>query len=257
MKKILLTGASRGLGKALIEFIAQQNCIVYGTVRSLAGYKDTANIKYIELDLQSTASIDKAVAEIFQKTDSLDAIIHNAGLAYKDAADALSDEERRHTFDVNFFGPVYLTEKILPYMRKAQKGKLIFISSVVSIDHWPFLGVYSASKAALENVAFEWAVLLKKWNIDVSVIRPNPLKTDMQILSAANPAANAYDTTFCTELLWEEIEDVCTLVFKILNDPAPLFEYQTGPFSQAAVDAVLKEGAYQKLLEKYRKIYLK
>ncbi len=255
MKKILLTGASRGLGKALKDFLTKHDCVVIGTVRDLAGYRDSEKIKYVQLDLQDNASIDKAAAEILQKTGSLDAVIHNAGLAYQDATDVLSDAERRHLFDVNFFGPVYLTEKLLPSMRKAQKGKLIFISSVVSFDHWPFMGVYSASKAALEAVAFEWAVLLKKWNIDVSVIRPNPLKTDMQILQSENSAASVYDCTFNNELLWESIEDTCALVLKILNDPAPQFDYQTGQFSQETIDAILKKGAYQKLLKKYQRLY--
>src|SRR5258706_15067232 len=108
MKKVLITGVSRGLGQILAQFLSEQECIVYGTVRNLADFKDTHNIKYVYLDLLERESIDKAIVQIFQMTDVLDAIIHNAGIAYLDPADVMSDDERRHLFDVNFFGPLYL-----------------------------------------------------------------------------------------------------------------------------------------------------
>lgn len=253
MKKILITGVSRGLGKILADFLSQNECLIYGTVRDLQSFKDKNNIKYIYLDLQNKESIDQAITQIFQIAGTLDGIIHNAGIAYLDPADVMTDDERRHLFDVNFFGPLYLTEKALPYLRAAKKGKLIFMSSIASIDHWPSLGVYSASKASLECVAFEWAVLLKKWNIDVSVIRANPLPTGMQILKSTNTASSPYESSFCNELLWEKTEDVCDLILKILNSKSPNFAYATGDLSKQTIDSLVKEDAYQELLEKYRK----
>ena len=252
MKKILITGVSRGLGKILAEYFSKQGHTVYGTVRNLKGCSDSHNIKYICLDLENNDSINKAVEQVFKMTDTLDAVIHNAGIAYLDPADVMTDYERRHLFNVNFFGPINLTEKILPYLRMFGKGKLVFISSIASVDHWPSLGVYSASKAAFECVAFEWAVLLKKWNIDVSIIRANPLPTDMQILKSVNTTASPYGSAFCNELIWEKTEDVCVLILKILNSSSPKFEYTTGKSSQETIDSILIKDAYQKLLENYR-----
>lgn len=253
MKKVLITGVSRGLGKILAEFLSQKGCIVYGTVRDLKNARDTPNIRYFYLDLQKEKSISKAADHIYKIAGDLDAIIHNAGIAYLDPADVMSDKESRHVFDVNFFGPLSLTRAILPKLRKAKKGKLIFISSVVSIDHWPSLGIYSASKAALECVAFEWAVLLKQWNIDVSIIRANPLPTDMQILKSANSDLSPYHKAFCNELIWEKTEAVCDLVLEIINSTSPEFEYTTGEYSKKSIDAILKRNAYKKLLEHYQK----
>jgi hypothetical protein len=253
MKKILITGISRGLGKILAEFFEQQGCMVYGTVRNLKKFHNTERVRYFYLDLQKKQSINKAMDLIYEDAGTIDAVIHNAGIAYLDPADVMSDRERRHVFDVNFFGPLCLTEAILPHLRTAKQGKLIFISSVVSVDHWPSLGVYSASKAALECVAFEWAVLLKQWNIDVSIIRANPLPTDMQIMRSMNANASPYDKSFCNELLWEKTQDVCDLVLEIINCSSPKFEYVTGEFSKKSIDAVLKKDAYQKLIDKYRK----
>lgn len=253
MKQILITGISRGLGKILAEFLSQRGYIVYGTVRDLKNFKDTTNIRYFNLDLQNNKSIDIAVDQIYQVAGSIDAVIHNAGIAYLDPADVMTNSESHHVFDVNFFGPLYLTNKILPKFRMANKGKLIFISSIVSIDHWPSLGVYSASKSALECVAFEWAVLLKQWNIGVSIIRANPLPTDMQILKSENTHLSPYKQSFCNDLLWEKTEDVCDLVIKIINASSPDFEYTTGEHSKKAIDAILKKDAYKKLISKYQK----
>ncbi len=137
-------------------------------------------------------------------------------------------------------------------MRKANNGHLIFISSIVSIDHWPFLGVYSASKAAIESVAFEWAVLLKKWNIHVSVIRPNPLQTDMQILRSKNINPSPYSDLPTRDLKWESIDDVCKIISKIVKEPSTQFAFQTGPHSQKTAEYFLNESAYDISLAQYQ-----
>lgn len=251
MKKVLITGVSRGLGKILAEYLIDQDFIVYGTVRDKSQFEDSDNLKYISLDLQKQASIDRALEYLFSITDNLDAVIHNAGIAYLNPADELEDEERRKIFEVNFFGPIYLTEKILPYFRKSNNGKIIFISSIASVDPWPSLGVYSASKAALEKVAFEWAVLLQKWNISVSVIRANPLPTNMKILKSKNTETSIYGSVFCNELCWEKTDNVCSIISKILSSSSPDFQYTTGKFSEQTVDALLNKDAYQQLIKKY------
>lgn len=253
MKKILITGISRGLGKILADYLIQHNCKVYGTVRQLEKFQSTEKIQYFHLDLQDNGSIDKAVHKITKNAPFLDAIIHNSGIAYLAPADAMNDQERRQTFDVNFFGPIHLTDRLLPLLKKASNGKIIFISSIVSLDHWPSLGVYSASKAALECVAFEWAVLLKKWNIDVSVIRPNPLPTDMNILKPADSRLNLHGEAFCNDLEWESPEEICKHIIHILNSSSHKFAYASGSKSEKTANSILKREIYEKLIQKYRK----
>lgn len=252
MKKILITGAARGLGRCLGEFLSQKGYFVYGTTRNLAATKDTDKFKFLYLDLRDTQSIDHLHARLVTLNESIDVLIHNAGIAYLDPADVLDDEESRHIFDVNFFGPLTLTKKILPMMRNANKGNLIFISSIVSINTWPYLGVYSASKAAIESIAFEWAILLKKWNIHVSVIRPNPLPTDMQILRSRNTNDNPYPALGKRVLNWEDIDSVCSIISLVLNSSSPEFAYETGSFSEETVQRFLRKSEYQKALKKYQ-----
>lgn len=249
-KKVLITGVSRGLGKVLAEYLQKEGWFVYGTARDLAKVKDTEFLKHIELDLQKKKSIQDASDHLFSLTDTLDAVIHNSGVAYLTPAEEMKETEIHHTFDVNFFGPMLLTELLLPRFRKAKKGKIIYVSSIASVDPWPSLSVYSASKAAFERVAFEWAVLLKKWNITTSIIRPNPLPTDMQILKSEGDAT-IFQNAFLNELEWEKVEDVCNLINEILNSKSPKFEYTTGPLSKETVDSLLVKNGYQKLIEKY------
>ncbi len=203
MRNILITGAARGLGRHLGEFLSKKNYSVYGTTRNPKASKNSDLFRLIYLDLKESDSINLLHDHLKKMNVSIDVLIHNSGVAYLDPADVLDEEECRHTFEVNFFGPICLTTKLLPMMKRNSRGNIIFISSIVSIDHWPYLGVYSASKAAIESVAFEWAVLLKRWNIHVSVIRPNPLPTNMQILRSKNAGKSPYPELNKRELIWE------------------------------------------------------
>jgi NAD(P)-dependent dehydrogenase (short-subunit alcohol dehydrogenase family) len=207
------------------------------------------------LDLTNNTSIDNLVNYFNESGEVIDAVIHNSGVAYLDPADVLEEDEYRYVFDVNFFGPLCLTKKLLPLLKKQSRTNLIFISSIVSIDHWPYLGVYSASKAAMENVAFEWAVLLKKWNIHVSTIQPNPLPTDMKILRSKNAINSPYPELKDRNLIWESIDHVCEIVLEILKDASPRFQYQTGFDSKKTMQKFFKKDAYQKALDKYQKNY--
>ncbi len=255
MKKVLITGATRGLGKSLSNFLLEKGFYIYGTTRNLKLTQKRKQFELSYLDLSKPLSIDSYVDSLCQSSVLIDALIHNAGIAYLDPTDILGEDEVRYMFDVNFFGPVYLTKKLLPLLKKNGAGKLIFISSIVSIDPWPHLGAYSASKAALEAVAFEWAVLLKRWNISVSVIQPNPLPTDMSILRSKNAVNSPYRELTDRDLKWESIDDVCEVIFKILTHHAPQFMYQTGPHSKETADIFLKKNAKQKSLVKHQNAY--
>jgi NAD(P)-dependent dehydrogenase (short-subunit alcohol dehydrogenase family) len=255
MKNVLITGVARGLGKSLSEFLIGKGFCVLGTARHLDKVLPSNGLKIYQLDLTNRDSIDQVVNALEKSGEPIDAIIHNAGVAYLDPADVLDEDECRSLFEVNFFGPLRLTKKLLPLLKKQKRTNLIFMSSIVSIDHWPYLGVYAASKAALETVAFEWAVLLKKWNIHVSVIQPNPLPTDMQIMRSKNAPNSPYPELKNRKLEWESVENVCGLVLKILNADTPQFQYQTGPFSEATARQFLQDDIYQKMVEKYQSTY--
>ena len=253
MKTILITGVNRGLGRSLKSFFLKNGFSVIGTTRNVRSVFHHKNLKVFYLDLTSHKSIDDLIDFFLATKTLIDVVIHNAGVAYLAPADILEEQECRNIFDVNFFGPIYLTKKLLTLLKKKSHSNLIFISSIVSVDHWPYLGVYAASKSALETVAFEWAVLLKKWNIYVSIIQPNPLPTNMQILQSKNFKCSPYPRLKNRKLMWEKKSDVCKLILKILNKKTPKFQYQTGQYSTATVQRFLKKNIYQKTLIRYQK----
>lgn len=257
MKTVLITGAARGLGKHLSELLVSKGYFVYGTSRNLKTLKNVENTEFFYLDLTDQKSIDELANHFLETGITIDAIVHNSGVAYLDPIEVLDEEEYRHIFEVNFFGVVKLTKKLLPILKKSAKSNLVFISSIVSIDCWPYLGAYSASKRALESVAFEWATLLKKWNIYVSVVQPNPLPTDMQILRSKNAGKSLYPELESRKLDWESISDTTNLVHKILENPNSQFFYQTGEKSKKVVNHFIRQEAYQKSLETYQKQFLK
>jgi NAD(P)-dependent dehydrogenase (short-subunit alcohol dehydrogenase family) len=253
MKNIIITGSSRGLGASLRDFLLDKSYCIYGTSRSVLNLRESENLKFIPLDFTEKKSVDSFVEYFFKNNITIDGLIHNAGIAYLDPADVLEEEEIHHIFDVNFFGPIALTRKLLPLMKKSISCRLIFISSIVSIDPWPYLGVYSASKAALESVAFEWAVMLSKWNIKVSVVQPNPLPTNMQILRSKNAPTSPYPELIQSNLQWEKIEYICEIIVQILEDSSPRFLYQTGPHSTRTMQKFIKKLAYEKAIKLYIK----
>lgn len=252
MKKILITGVARGLGKHLANFFVEKGCQVFGTSRSFPTDAQSKNVEILPLDLTFPKSIDQLARQIQHKTSYLDVIVHNAGVAYLDPADVIEEEEARYIFDVNFFGPIHLTKKLLPLLKAAPQSNLIFISSIVSIDHWPYLGVYSASKAAIESVAFEWGVLLKHWNIYTSVVRSNPIPTDMQILRSKNTQNSTYPPLGKRKLDWESIDGVCATIFEIINSSSPSFAYETGEYSKKTADHFINKTAYEEALRNYQ-----
>lgn len=256
MKKILITGAIRGLGKHLTDFLLSKGYFVYGTTRTPHKAEEKKNFKPLYLDFCDKTSVSHLI-DYFKKLEGpLDAIIHNAGIAYLDPIEIMEEEEYRHIFEVNFFGPVALTTQLLPYLKKSTKPSLIFISSIVSVDCWPYLGAYAASKRAIESVAFEWAALLKPWNINVSVIQPNPLPTDMAIMRSKNAHKSHYPELKNRFLEWESIEETVKLVYEILEDVSPEFQYQTGKYSKQTASKFFKENAHQNSLEDYQKQFI-
>ena len=177
-KVVFITGASRGLGKALAEKFLEENYIVCSGVRDLS--KAPKGTHPIALDLTREKTLSQAVNDIISSYGKIDLLINNAGIAYVGPVDSMTMEEARDLFEVNFFGPFRLTQLILPYMRKQKSGKILFVSSTKAVESGAYIGMYSASKAALEAIAFDWAVTLSKWNISVSVAQPGPIDTGIE-----------------------------------------------------------------------------
>lgn len=255
MKKVvLITGASRGLGNLLANHLAKHGYQVYGGVRSTYEKKKDLFIPLI-LDLSNENDMSACVDTIMREEGRIDIVIHNAGLLYAGAPDTFTMEETRYLFEVNVFGPIRLTQLILPYMRIQKHGRIVFISSIRGIESHVYRGLYSSTKAAIEAIAFDWAVSLTPWDIKISLIEPGPLSTNPSVIEGSHfdQKSNPYPPIQDFKLAWQSPEEVMPIIGEILDNPTPNFRYQTNSFTQARVGSHLKDITGQTWLEEQRR----
>ena len=129
------------------------------------------------LDLASSKSIKSAIYELYQKTDSLYALINNGAYGQAGALEDISREALEKQFQTNVFGWHELTNLVLPSMKARNKGRVIYISSVLGFVAMPFRGPYVASKFAIEGLVDTLRIELKKTKIKLSLIQPGPIES--------------------------------------------------------------------------------
>ena len=257
MKNILITGAARGLGKHIADYLAAKGYSVYGTTSRISNTETLSTKSLLYLDYTDKRSIIELAKHFTQSGIQIHGVIHNSGIAYLDPVDVLLEKEHRDIFDINYFGPIELTKRLLPSLKRNRSSHLVFISSITSLECYLYLGAYSASKRAVEAIAFEWACLLNIYNINVSVVQPNPLPTNMDIMRSKNTESNLYPDLVDRSLKWESIQDTVNLILQILENPKPKFLYHTGEFSQQSAERLCNLTAQQNLLKEYQEQFTK
>lgn len=257
-KVILVTGAARGLGKTICQCLAREGHNVYGTTSSLS----TANMSdfswpMLQMDLCKEQEIQNVSDFIANKHGQLDALINNAGIAYLDPIEKISSEETKNLFQINFFGPLRLTQNLLPIFRNQKAGKIIFISSIRGIESHGCMGIYSASKAALESAAFDLAVTLSPWDVSVSVIQPGPIYPGMNILHGSANGTDLSQYPICPpiKLNWESPDGVTDLINKILEAKSPHFAYQSSDAAYEVIKKHLKDPSLDTWLKEQQNWY--
>lgn len=182
-KIVLITGASSGFGRLTAEALARAGHIVYASMRDVAGRnaKNAAElaaipgaaIRPIELDVQSEASAETAVAKIIAEADRIDVLVHNAGHMMFGPAEAFTPEQFAQQYDVNVLGTQRVNRAVLPHMRAAKQGLLVWVSSSSSAGGTPpYLSPYFAAKAAMDALAVQYARELARWGIETSIVVP-------------------------------------------------------------------------------------
>ncbi len=144
MRKVLVTGASRGIGLAIARKLHKEGYDVYGTSRHRQQKLEEEGLKFVQMDAFDTESI----AHCFSRIGDIDILINNAGQSQVGASEDIPDAKYRQLFDVNFFAPLQLTKLFLPGIRQ-NKGYIINIGSLAASFNLPFYSGYVASKASL------------------------------------------------------------------------------------------------------------
>ena len=177
-RRILVTGASRGIGQATAALLAERGHEVIGTSRNPQAISATDRIpgvRYLPLDLSDKASIDRLLAE----AGEVEVLVNNAGTSQTGALEDAPIQRVRHLFEVNLFGQLQLIQGFLPGMRQSRRGLIINVASFAGLAPVPFSAVYAATKAAFLAASRGLRHEVAPWGIRVVVAAPFHIRTDI------------------------------------------------------------------------------
>jgi NAD(P)-dependent dehydrogenase (short-subunit alcohol dehydrogenase family) len=177
-----ITGVSGGLGRALAEEVAAHGDIVLGTLRKqeqIADFDSLVPEKTfgVLLDVNNQSHFKRVIETAILNFGRIDILVNNAGYGLFGAIEEVSLEEARQQMETNFFGALALTQAVLPSMRERKSGHIIQISSMAGIRALPGMGLYNASKFALEGFSEALALETSALNIKVTIVEPGPFRT--------------------------------------------------------------------------------
>jgi NAD(P)-dependent dehydrogenase (short-subunit alcohol dehydrogenase family) len=180
VSSVLITGASRGIGRAAALALAREGHEVIAGVRDAeAGDRLAAEasgrLRTVRLDVTDASSVRAAADAVGGR---LDALVNNAGVVVGGVVEALDLEDLRHQLEVNVVGQVAVTQALLPALRAAA-GRVVFMSSVSGRVSAPVMTPYTASKFAIEAIADGLRVELRQWGIRVVLVEPGSVDTDL------------------------------------------------------------------------------
>lgn len=190
-KVVLITGASRGIGLACTRLLETHGYTVFGTSRHPDQYPDSL-FPLVGLDVNDNESVRACVQNVIDREGHLDVLVNNAGISLSGAIEEASIDDVRAIFETNLFGTMRMTNTVLPHMRKQRSGLIINISSLAGLLSVPYLGIYTASKYALEGYSDSLRYEVRPFGIHVSLIEPGDTRTTIAGTPPANPIAD-YD----------------------------------------------------------------
>jgi NAD(P)-dependent dehydrogenase (short-subunit alcohol dehydrogenase family) len=203
---VLITGASSGFGRLIAETLARQQYQVFATMRDVEGRnasvarelralasRESLHLSVVELDVTSDGSVERAVAAAIGQAGRIDVLINNAACGVLGLAESYTTEQARRVFDTNFLGIVRTNRAVLPHMRQKGSGLLLYVSSGAGRIVLPSLGLYTASKFALEAFAETYRYELAAQGIDSVIVQPGAYPTG--ILGRLEAGADESRTT--------------------------------------------------------------
>ena len=252
MKRILITGASSGIGAATALHLDRCGMEVFAAVRApdegedaLAGASD--RLRRISLDVTDAGSIAAAIATV---GGGLDGLVNNAGIGVPGPLELLSAEELRRQLEVNVVGQVAVTQAALPLLRNAA-GRVVFVGSVGGRLASQFAGAYHASKFAMEGIADVWRQELEPEELAVILIEPSVISTPIwdkaaeqidALLAGADPRVARYrdrlrqfrESLRSADEHGKSPDDVAAAIEQALTEDSPDTRYVVGAAGKVA-----------------------
>lgn len=188
-KVFFITGASQGFGRQWTQTALEQGHKVVATARKpeqldslRADFGDS--ILTLALDVTDRSACFEAVEKTLQSFGRLDVLISNAGYGHFGCVEEISETEARSQIDTNLFGSLWIIQAALPVMRKQQSGHIIQVSSIGGVIAYPNLGIYHASKWAVEGLCESLNKEVSGFGIAITLVEPGPFTTEWSKASA-------------------------------------------------------------------------
>lgn len=184
-KKVwFVTGASKGLGLALIKKLLEQNYRVAATTRNAQSLiseigETSETFLPLEVSLTDNENVQSAIAKTLEHFGQLDVVVNNAGYGQLGTLEELSDKEARANFDVNVFGTLNVIRNAMPHLRQQRSGHIFNISSIGGYSgNFPGWGIYCSTKFAVAGLTEALAEEIKDFGVKATVVYPGYFRTD-------------------------------------------------------------------------------
>lgn len=203
---VFITGASRGFGFAAVEELAARGHRAAATMRNTerdgAAVRavDPERVAVLRCDVTDRETIDAAVAGALERFGRIDVLFNNAGYGLYGPIEDLSEEEILRELDTNFVGQIRAAQAVLPTMRAAGGGKIINVSSLAGRIVGPLMGLYAASKWAVEAMSEALRYEVSRWGVEVTILEPGMYRSDWQttnldVAAAVREGRSAYQAS--------------------------------------------------------------
>jgi NAD(P)-dependent dehydrogenase (short-subunit alcohol dehydrogenase family) len=196
---VLVTGAGSGIGRAVVEALAQAGHCVYASMRSIAdrnreraaalqkfAAEHAVDIRIVEIDVLSEESCRAAIDQVLAEHRRLDVVVNNAGMLMTGMTEAFTPDQVAEIFNTNAISWLRVNRAALPVMRRQGRGLLVYISSTTARIFEAFLGPYAASKAAGDALAEVMSFEVSRFGIESVIVMPGAFTTGTEHFHHAN-----------------------------------------------------------------------
>jgi NAD(P)-dependent dehydrogenase (short-subunit alcohol dehydrogenase family) len=252
-RAVLVTGASSGIGQACARHLAAHGFRVFGTSRRALDPPRTENgVEMLEMDVDSDASVDRAVDQVLQRAGRIDAVVNNAGWALAGAVEDTTPAEARAQLETNFIGAWRVCRAVLPAMRAARRGHIVNVGSIGGRVGLPYQAAYSASKFAVAGFTEALSGEVRPFGIHAVLIEPGNFRTGItagrRTSADTSGGDSAYTSRFFKAMQIIERDEaagadpvgVARVVRRVLNTPSPRLRYMVGPAGERLAAAAGK-----------------